>query len=124
MRFLSECAITLWVKAKRRDHSIAALPLQINLTHQKFEDESTLGAFHAVAEENQGKNQGDRTETSGETFRIQPSGRNLGYTRLFPTSETAPRVLSDHHLGGFHSDGYPLSEVTAQFCQMSSPLSQ
>lgn len=119
MRFLSECAITLWVKAKRRDHSIAALPVQINLTHQRFEDESTLGAFHAVAEENQGKNRGTELRPAEK-----PSGRNLGYTRLFPTSETAPRVLSAHHLGGFHSDGYPLSEVTAQLCQMSSPLSQ
>lgn len=74
MRFLSECAITLWVKAKRRGHSIAALPLQINLTHQRFEDESTLGPFHVVVEENQGKShQGDRAEISGETFRIQPS---------------------------------------------------
>ena len=77
MRFWSECAITLWAKAKRRGQSIAASLLQINLTHQRFE--STLGPFQAVAEEKQGEScRGDRAETSAETVRIQPSGRNLG----------------------------------------------
>lgn len=72
MRFLSECAITLWAKAKRQGHRAAALPLQTNLTLQRFEEEFTLGSLHAVAEENQGESlQGDGDETNGEAFRIQ-----------------------------------------------------